>query len=152
MNNEFRVFVTVKYTLLIGLILFVVSAFIGITMLFLSNNSTLYIITGIANLLFSIYIAYTTIFKVYKRNPEIIFNESGIWLKGMDKLYNWTIIQRIDVKEVESENELLNKTYLTIEFNNGDITLSVPLSDLEINFDGIKKILNLLKKEYLIKN
>ena len=39
MNNEFRVFVTVKYTLLIGLILFVVSAFIGITMLFLSNNS-----------------------------------------------------------------------------------------------------------------
>lgn len=152
MNNEFRVFVTVKYTLLIGLILFVVSAFIGITMLFLSNNSTLYIITGIANLLFSIYIAYTTIFKVYKRNPEIIFNENGIWLKGMNKLYNWTIIQRIDVKEVESENELLNKTYLTIEFNNGDITLSVPLSDLEINFDGIKKILNLLKKEYLIKN
>lgn len=151
MNNEFKVYTTLKYTLLIGLILFVVSAFIGITMIFSTNDSIIYIITGIANLLFASYIAYNTIQKVYRRKPEIIFNDLGIWLQGMNKHYNWAIIEHFDFKEVKNENEFLNKTYLIIVFNNGDITLSVPLDDLEINFDGVKKLLNFFQKDNLIK-
>ena len=150
MKNEFEIYATIKYTLMIGVILFAITSFIGITMLFLANDSILHTITGSANLVFAVFIAFITFKKLNNRKPEIVFNEIGIWLKGMEKLYPWALIERIDFKEYSNENEILYKNYLLIQFNNEDRTLTIPFDELDSSFEQIKSILNVFQKNDLI--
>lgn len=150
MNNEYKIYASFKYTVMIGVILFSITLFIGTTMLFFSNSSAIHTITGSMNIIFALFIAYITFQKINNRKPEIVFNELGIWLKGMEKLYPWALIDRIELNEFNSESEVLYKNYLQIKFNNEDKTLSVPFDDLDVSFEYIKDILKKFEKSFLI--
>jgi hypothetical protein len=150
MINEFKVYTNIKYIVIIGLIMFSITSFIGTTMIFFNNESTIHLFTGIINIIFSLFIAYITFQKINNRKPEIVLNELGIWLKGMEKLYPWALIEKIELRQFNNDNEILYKNFLCITLNNEDTTLTIPFDEFDSSYEDIKEVLKHFKRDNLI--
>ncbi len=143
--NEYKLYAKFKHQLFISLILFSICLFLGSTMILFNLDSTFHIGVGIVNLIFASYIGYYTYQKMANREPELLINELGVWIRGMNKLYPWAIIGRIEFKDFDRENELLYKTFLQIQLIDEQIQLSIPYEDLDISKENLVEILKKYK-------
>jgi len=143
--NEYKLYANFKHQFLIGLILFSVCLFIGSTMILYNLKSSFHIGVGVINLIFASFIGYYTFKKLSKREPELLINELGVWIRGMDKLYPWAIIGRIEFKQYESEKEIFYKNYLQIQLFDEHNQLSIPYDDLDLSKESIIEILKNFK-------
>src|SRR5690606_17656987 len=108
-------------------------------------DSSIHIVAGILNLLFAIFIATYTYKKLKNRIPELIFNELGVFITVIDKLYRWAIIGKIEFKQFGEESDIMYKNYLQIQLFDEQKQLSLPFDDLEIGKEEIKSILQKFK-------
>jgi hypothetical protein len=114
-------------------------------MILFNLDSTFHIGVGIVNLIFASYIGYYTYQRMANKEPELLINELGVWIRGMNKLYPWAIIGRIEFKDFDRENELLYKTFLQIQLIDEQIQLSIPYEDLDISKENLVEILKKYK-------
>lgn len=143
--TEYKIYGSSKTQLIIGLLLFAICIFIGLTMLFFNNHSIIHLFTGSMNLIFAIFIGIYTYKKIKNKTPELILNELGVFIKGTDKLYPWAIIGRIEFKSFEQESEIMYKNYLQIQLFDEQKELSIPYDDLEMTKEQIILILQKFK-------
>lgn len=141
--TEFKIYGSSKHQLIIGVLLFSICLFIGMTMLFFNNDSVIHIFTGSINILFAFFIGYYTYKKIKFKSPELTLNELGVYINSIDKLYPWAIIGRVEFKSFEAESEIMYKNYLQIQLHDEQKEISIPYDDLEI---GKEEIINILKK------